>query len=76
MVEKTSQKSSTKIFVGHPTSVRGHRTSFAVSGGFAFYGVRDNLVAKCLDPALTDQLSSVYTNNRDKISAVSVSHDG
>jgi len=46
MVEATGYD---KLFVGNPTTVRGHRTSFAVSGGFAFYGVRDNLVVKALD---------------------------
>ena len=53
MVENTTT-SSTQTFVGHPTTVRGHRTSFAVSGGFAFYGVRDNLVSKSLDPTQTN----------------------
>jgi len=56
--------------------VRGHRTSFAVSGDFAYYGVRDNLVAKGLDPLTTNQVSTIYSNSREKISAVSVSHDG
>ena len=43
MVESTS---SVQIIVGNPTTVRGHRVSFVVSGGYAYYGVRDNVVAK------------------------------
>jgi WD40 repeat protein len=74
MVDSTS--SSKRIFVGHPTTVRGHRTSFAVSGGFAYFGVRDNLVAKGLNPATTNEVSTIYTTSREKISAVSVSNDG
>jgi len=74
MVE--SSAGSNLIFVGHPTTVRGHRTSFAVSGGFTYYGVRDNLVARGLNSVSTNSSSTVYTNSRDTISAVSVSHDG
>jgi len=74
MVDSTS--GSKKIFVGHPTTVRGHRTNFAVSGGFAYYAVRDNLVAKGINPETTNEVSTIYTASRDKISAVSVSNDG
>lgn len=47
-----------------------------MSNGFAFYGVNDNLVVRGLNPATSTTVSTVFTSSRDKVSAVSVSHDG
>jgi len=47
-----------------------------VSGGFAYFGVRDNLVAKGLNSATSNEVSTIYTTSREKVSAVSVSNDG
>jgi hypothetical protein len=70
MVDST--KSS--IFVGHPTTTRGHRLSIATSATHFFYGVKCNLVAKGREnPEVT---SAVYTTNRDRITCVSLSGDG
>lgn len=61
------------ILVGNPSTVRGHRTSFAVTATHFFYGVKDNLVARA---RTEDHLNSaVFCANRERVTCVSLCSD-
>lgn len=66
-------ESTVRMIVGNPSTIRGHRTSIAVSETHLFYGVKDNLVAKGIQNDETT--SAVFCTNRDRITCVSVCSD-
>lgn len=59
------------VYVGNPSTIRGHRTSFDKTATHYFYSVKDNLVARPRDHA-DDHKSVIFAQNRDRITSVSV----
>jgi hypothetical protein len=59
------------VFVGNPSTVRGHRASFDMTATHYFYAVKDNLVARPRDHA-DDHKAVIFCQNRSRITAVSV----
>jgi hypothetical protein len=67
------ESSSTKMIVGNPSTIRGHRASIAVSETHFFYGVKDNLVARGIHN--NETTSAVFCTNRDRVTCVSLCSD-